>query len=202
MKIPEITPSLLDGAMTYSQYYTLVENLLADGKTTGPDQSEWLVAYAKLNLQRMKRIQKTVQIRPEVKDALNQAQRPLVWLCITEGWCGDAAQICGVLNAMAETRANTKFLVVLRDEHTALIDRFLTNGGRAIPIIILLDAETHDVLGHWGPRPDSLQTLVNECKTTLPKEEMIEKVHVWYTHDKTQTTQTDFLAVYEQAIAH
>ncbi len=200
MKIAEITPSLLDGAMTYSQYYTMIENLLHEGKTTGPDQSEFLVAYAKLNFQRMKRIQKTVQILPDIKAALNKSERSMIWLCITEGWCGDAAQICGVLNAMAETRANTKFLVVLRDENTALIDRFLTNGGRAIPIIVLLDAQTLDVLAHWGPRPTALQTLVNEWKTSLPKEEMIEKVHTWYAHDKTQTTQTDFLAIYEQAL--
>ena len=51
--------SYLDNSMTYSEYIKLIDDLLLDGKTTGPNQSEAMYGYAKLNRQRMHRLEKT-----------------------------------------------------------------------------------------------------------------------------------------------
>ena len=51
--------------------------------------------------------------------------------------------------------------IVLRDEHPEVMDRYLTNGSRSIPIVIALDEEFRE-LGHWGPRPRELQAWVME----------------------------------------
>lgn len=199
-QLPEITSELLESASTWAGYIALLERLMVDNKTTGPDQSEYILSYARLNLQRIRRIHKTVQVLPEVQQTAKQITQPLTLLFITEGWCGDAAQSLGVLEAIARLMPNTQVRVVLRDEHPDLIAHFLTNGGKAIPIVVLLDSQ-NNVLGHWGPRPALLQEQINKWKTEgFEKEQLIEQVHVWYTHDKTHTTQLDFLHTLQAAL--
>ena len=46
-------------ALSYAEYVELLEKLFAEGKTTGTNQSESMLEYAGLNLQRMRRISKT-----------------------------------------------------------------------------------------------------------------------------------------------
>jgi Thioredoxin len=200
--VPEITPALIASAMSWEDYTVLLTTLMEQNKTTGPDQSESMLSYAKLNLQRMKRIGKTTQLLPEVKASLAEITKPLTLLLITEGWCGDAAQSLGVIELMARTMPAAAVRVILRDEHTDVMDHFLTNGGRAIPIVVLLDPATNYVLGKWGPRPAVLQEQINNWKQQgLAKEQLIEQVHTWYAADKTQTIQLDFLKTLQQAIA-
>ncbi|MFT4031954.1 MAG: hypothetical protein QM669_06010 [Siphonobacter sp.] len=40
-------------AYTYEAYRNLIDDLLAEGKTTGPKQSEMYTKYTQLNVQRM-----------------------------------------------------------------------------------------------------------------------------------------------------
>jgi hypothetical protein len=192
-RFSEINTALLQSAMSWEDYNSLLERLMSENKTTGPDQSEYMLNYAKLNLQRMRRIAKTVSILPEIKTLLSGISRPLTLLCITEGWCGDAAQTLGVISTIAAEMPNASVKVILRDEHTDVIDHFLTNGGRAIPIVVLLDSTTLEVLGKWGPRPVALQLLMAGWKEQgMQKEQLIEQVHTWYAADKTRSTQHDF----------
>lgn len=188
--------------MSWNQYHELLIKLMEQDKTTGSDQSESMLNYARLNLQRMKRIAKTTVLQPEVKESLSLITKPLTLLIITEGWCGDAAQSLGVIDLMSREIPSADVRVILRDEHTDLMDHFLTNGGRAIPIVVVLDPETNMVLGKWGPRPQILQEKINEWKLQgLAKEQFIDQVHVWYTADKSTTVQLDFLAALQQAVA-
>ncbi|GAA3325280.1 hypothetical protein GCM10020331_056510 [Ectobacillus funiculus] len=64
-------------------------------------------------------------------------QHRLHFLTITEDWCGDAMMINPIIRKLAEA-ANIEMRVALRDADTDLIDRHLTNGGRAIPIIFVI----------------------------------------------------------------
>lgn len=90
-------------------------------------------------------------------------------LTITEDWCGDAMLNNPVIRRVAEA-AGLDMRAVLRDADTDLIDRYLTNGGRAIPVYILLDDAGH-VVGKWGPRAPELQELVVSKRATLPDKE-------------------------------
>ena len=40
--------------------------------------------------------------------------------------------------------------VILRDANPEVMDQYLTNGSRSIPIVIALD-ENFQEMGHWGP---------------------------------------------------
>ncbi|QHS24345.1 thioredoxin family protein [Virgibacillus sp. MSP4-1] len=90
----------------------------------------------------------------------------LHFLVITEDWCGDAMMINPVIRKLAEA-ADIEMRVTLRDEDTDLIDRHLTNGGRAIPIILILNEEGR-LIGKWGPRAPEVQQIVDEYRATLP----------------------------------
>jgi hypothetical protein len=80
-----------------------------------------------------------------------------------------------------------------RDEHLELMDRYLTNGARAIPIVIALD-EGFRELGHWGPRPAELQAWVLEHRPRVPKAELYPQVRRWYARDRGETTLREVLA--------
>ena len=90
-------------------------------------------------------------------------------LAITEDWCGDAMLNNPIIRRVAEA-ADLDMRAVLRDADTDLIDRYLTNGGRAIPIYVLLD-QAGQVVGKWGPRAPELQENVMNKRATLPDKE-------------------------------
>lgn len=90
-------------------------------------------------------------------------------LGITEDWCGDAMINNPIIRKIAEA-ANVEVRTVLRDMDTDLIDRYLTNGGRAIPMYLILN-ELGQVIATWGPRAPQLQQLVMDLRATLPDKE-------------------------------
>jgi hypothetical protein len=181
-------------AIDYNSYLALIRDLVSDGKTTGPNQSEDLVAYTKLNLQRMERLNKTIQLKPEMFNALKNIKEPQTWLVITEAWCGDAAQNIPLLAKLAETHPYIKLRLILRDENLELMDQFLTNGGRAIPILLMLNAK-QQVLYKWGPRPQKAQDMVEEYKKQPEQDFDTFKatLHGWYAKNKTEDQQNEFV---------
>lgn len=90
-------------------------------------------------------------------------------LAITEDWCGDAMMNNAILRRIAE-EGDIEVRTVLRDENEELIDQYLTNGGRAIPIYIFLN-EKGNVIGKWGPRAPQIQEYMTKGKSELPDAE-------------------------------
>ena len=177
--------------MDYQTYRALVDQLLLEGKSTS--EASYDLHYTKMNVQRMNRVDKTVSLTDDLISTINQLKDNYKFLVITEGWCGDAAQIIPVFNKIATAslgRIDLKF--VLRDKNLSLIDAHLTNGGRAIPVLIVLNESADQVLATWAPRPQVLQDLLKEWKketTEMPI--LAEKLHGWYAKDKTQSTQEE-----------
>lgn len=195
-----ITPELLTQALPYPAYRALADARFAEGRTTSDDpryNTPQMLEYAALNLKRMTRLERQPPLDPATIAAAQALPRPLTGLVLTESWCGDAAQIVPVLHRIAEaSNGRLSLRLLLRDEHPAVMDAFLTNGGRAIPKLILLDPETLRVLGTWGPRPAPAQTLVLEARAAGESyEERNTKLHTWYAQDKTATTQAEVRAL-------
>jgi hypothetical protein len=187
--------AIAKNGLSYQAYRKLVEKLLSENKATGPNQSDELVAYSSLNQTRMNRLDKKTKIDPELQRQLQGIQRKQLWLVISEGWCGDAAQNLPVINQMTELSENIDLRIVLRDENLELMDKYLTNGGRSIPKLIVIDTQNEEVLGTWGPRPKTAQAMVVEFKNTNPNapySELSEQIHLWYARDRSQTIQGEF----------
>ena len=180
--------------LTYSEYRELIDSLLAKNHTTGADNSEAMVHYSKMNVQRMNRVDKTVQLNETFTEAISAVKNKYHLLVISEGWCGDAAQIVPLFKKLTEHAPDHFDLrLVLRDTNLPLIDAHLTNGGRAIPIVLVLD-EQGELITKWGPRPAILQELLQEWKKEIPDMFAVaEKLHLWYAKDKTQTTQSELI---------
>lgn len=197
MLYKEINSEIIENAYSYSSYRALLDELMADHKTTGPNQEDWIIDYAKLNIARMKKWEKSSKILDMAKIKLGEIKHPQIWLSISEGWCGDAAQIVPIIEQLAANQPLVQHKIILRDEHLDIMDLFLTNGGRAIPIILILDANNLNVLGHWGPRPSAAQNIMNQLKSNpnLKKEDLMEELHAWYAKDKAIQIQEEFIKV-------
>lgn len=197
-ELTHVPQSYIDRSQTYPIYLANAHKDFVKGLSTYPGEyTPEVKHYEEMNLRRMDRLGENTQLLPELKEALANFGKKQIWLALTETWCGDAAQNLPIVHLMAEQSPNIEFKVLLRDQNPELMDRFLTNGGRAIPIVIFLEAESLKILGHWGPRPAEAQQLIVDFKAKHPdsKREMAEEVQKWYAKDKAQRIQEEFLAL-------
>lgn len=182
--------------MDYAAYRALVDQVVAAGATTGPEQSEKRIIATKLNQARMRRLDKTVQLSAALVDALHRTI-PQTWIVISEAWCGDAAQNLPALATMANEAPHITMRILLRDEHLDLMDRYLTGGSRSIPKLIAVDALGQELFT-WGPRPEEPHRMVLANKALpmaeqMPYEQLTETVHRWYNADHTAALQQEIL---------
>jgi len=188
----------LQNAMDYITYRKLIDTLLLEGKTTGSNQSASLTEYAKLNVVRMKRVDKTIQILSDLQEIIEAIDYEQTWVVITEGWCGDAAQSVPVFYALSKLNAMVNLQLILRDENLELMDKYLTNGSRSIPKLIVARTENLEEIFNWGPRPQHLQKIFYQLRAKdMAYMEIAEQIHTWYFKDKTITIQQELLALFE-----
>lgn len=193
----EIIQNALQNSFSYTEYRKLASDLVAQGKPTGHDHSEALAQFATLNETRMNRLEKTITIDADVQLKLQNISNNYIWLVLAESWCGDAAQILPVINKMSAVSNALQLKIVLRDDNDLLMQQFLTNGGKAIPKIIILDAQTLNVVADWGPRPQGAKQLILDYKATHGTVDEAAKIELqkWYLHDKGVAIQHEILEI-------
>ena len=189
-----ILKNSLSNSLSYPEYRNLVTTLFTNGSVTGKEQLDSLLHYTKLNEARMNRLDKTIKVVDDVKLNLINLDKKYTWLVISEGWCGDAAQILPILNKMSEVTDNVNLRIVLRDENSDLINQFLTNGSKSIPIVIILE-EDLKVINTFGPRPNAAKTIVEEYKLKNGSIDETLKIELqkWYLADKGFSTQREIV---------
>lgn len=187
-------------AMNYSEYNKLFEDLVVQEKTTGEETPE-KVEYTKLNFTRTKRLDKTAKIDSQYATVFENMETPQTWLVISEPWCGDAAQTLPFLNKISEVSDKINLKVVLRDDNIELMDHFLTNGSRSIPMVIMID-ENYEVLQQWGPRSRAATKLVEDYKKEHGKVDDVLKsnIQIWYNKDKGESILKDLSILIEEGI--
>lgn len=195
-----INQELIEDSFTYRQYRQLIDKRLERGRTTSDKDSEEILEYTRMNVRRMNRLDDQVTLNTSLQEKLENLDDSWIWLVITEGWCGDAAQNIPAINKMAEVASNIELRFILRDENPEIMDQYLTNGSRSIPKLICLDAESLEQIGTWGPRPSSIQEKAMEWKDDpeISMEEWAEKLHKYYADDKTEELQQEFEELIEE----
>ncbi len=190
-----IIENALDNSFSYLEYRQLVSKLISEGKSTGHNQTEALLHYSELNETRMNRLEKTLKVPQELTEKLNNLTKDYIWLTISEGWCGDAAQIIPILHKLEEASNKVELKLVLRDDNDELMQLFLTNGSKSIPKVIILEKETKEVITSWGPRPEPARKLISDYKAQhgVVDEPIKIELQKWYLHDKGLTTMKELV---------
>lgn len=193
----QVIQTVINSALTYSEYLEHVEEEL-----TKPAETEEELAmqnYTKLNATRIKRLDNTQEIPEEVKQSIQAISKKLDWIVLTEAWCGDAAQLVPVLNKLQELNSNIDMKILLRDSNLELMDRYLTNGGRSIPKLLVYDPEAEKVVGTWGPRPTGATKLMADYKAAhgVIDDEVKKQLQQWYNKDKGNGAMQDILNLHE-----
>ncbi len=186
----------LENSIPYLQYRVLVESHVINNSNTGAEVTEDLAGYTALSHQRMKRLDKTTKLPADVKEFLSNFNKDIMFLTITESWCGDAAQTIPVIEKIAKA-GDIQHRLVLRDENEELMNHFLTNGNKSIAKLIVLDKETKKPLATWGPRPSLATALVTKEKEKKGElsPEFKQELQSWYNKDKGQNTVEDLTAI-------
>ena len=182
-------------SISYADYRDKVSELFKNGKVSGNEQSESLLHYTQLNEARMNRLDKTISISDAVSDELNGLRNHYYWLVLSEGWCGDAAQLLPIFNKMAICTDKIELKILFRDENESLMNFFLTNGGKAIPKVLILEKNNLELKGIWGPRPEGASKLIKSYKQQygVVDETAKTELQLWYLHDKGLSTQRELL---------
>jgi hypothetical protein len=147
--------------------------------------------YRRLNVQRMNRVLKTFVPSSDTTAVMQSITTPQLWMVITEDWCGDSSQSLPVLAVIAALSPNVTFSIIDRDIHLDIMDRYLTNGSRGIPKLVVFDANGNE-LWMWGPRPQVAQNLfVEQRQAGIEKETIYAAMHAWYAKDGGRTVEQE-----------
>ncbi|GAA4442579.1 thioredoxin family protein [Pontibacter saemangeumensis] len=204
MEILNTTGHPLVNPLRYDVYKNIVDALVQQQSTTGEEQTAERIGFTRLNQQRMKRVEKQFSLLPELREQLHQHQPRWNWRVLVEAWCGDGAQLLPAIAAIAAEAPGIELTVLLRDENPQLMDTCLTNGSRAIPILICEDAETGERVFTWGPRPKAIQEKAQQFKAGNPgadHEAFVLQLHTWYAKDRSEALQQDLLKKLQQVFA-
>ena len=156
----------------------------------------------KLNLHRMTRIEKHYSVSEELKNLILRIDKPQTWMIISETWCGDSAQNIPFLAKMARANSNINLKIVLRDAHPEIMDLYLTNGTRSIPILVAFD-ESGEELFRWGPRPYEAIKLFESLKAAgIEKAVRLEKLHLWYGRNRGKNLESEFITALKLSVTH
>lgn len=189
-----ISKKVFTSGLSYLDYRQLIDNLLAEGKTSGSNHSEAYINYTKMNVTRMNRVDKTGKISTEMEALINNIQKPQVWVAITEAWCGDASQSIPYIAKLADLNPLIELKLIFRDENPEVMDEYLTEGARSIPKLIGLSKDLEEELFTWGPRPKYLQDRLKAYKKDpqgLSSKQFSEGTYLWYARDRNKAIEQE-----------
>lgn len=178
-------------AVSFEEYLKKAEESLSHPKT---DVEKEYREYYELGIQRMHRMSKIY--KPDTKQAAALALKNFNGkiLIISEPWCGDASQAIPVVYRFFR---KIEIRITYRDQQPSLIDDFLTNGARSIPIVVFLD-EKFQVINSWGPRPEFGKKLFlkhKENPALFSEEQLHNDLQVYYAKNKGFDTVEEMLAL-------
>ncbi len=171
-------PSLIESGLTYAAYKQHINDTLAQPPVD--DEAAKLRPRMLENIAFMNVYDQTYVVSDNLRDTIENAPDS-IWLVIAKGWCTDAAFSVPMMAAIEwALPKKIQLRIFLRDDNLELIDANLTNGGRSIPKLIVLDKDLEE-MASWGPCPADLITQVTAWKEEgLTMKQIIPKMHAWH----------------------
>lgn len=178
-----------DEAVSYNDYLKQAGEILGNPRN---EQDKEFAEYYRLGIQRMNRMYDKYIPNADQVEKLAQKKFGGKILIISEAWCGDASQVIPVVVKFFE---QFEVKITYRDQEPSLIDQYLTNGGKSIPVVIFLD-ENYNELAHWGPRPQAGAKLFlkhKENPEAYPKEDFYVDLQTYYAKNRGLDTVEELL---------
>ncbi len=177
--------------MDFHSYLIYFQNILADPAHLPPYNNPDYLNYTRLNWSRVNRWLKTGTLSDDIKTAAGKITQPQHWIIITEPWCGDAAHIVPFLHKITQLNPLITAEYELRDSVPFRINQYLTNGGKAIPKLVIKDRSGTN-LATWGPRPADCQLIYSSLTARKADFETIKhELQKWYNNDRGRETQRE-----------
>jgi len=181
--------------MNFSAYQEYFQSIIDDPNPAAPYDNPVYIDYTRLNWSRMNRWLKVGVLSDELKETVSKLTTPQNWIVITEPWCGDAAHIVPFFQLITLWNPLVVVDYQLRDSAPFLINAHLTNGGKAIPKLVIIDEKGHD-LATWGPRPVECQALYTRLTAEKADFETVKtELQKWYNNDKGRLIQQELNAL-------
>ena len=176
--------------MNWNEYMSKFDEILDGTNRNEPYDQKVYQEYVKLNQSRINRWLKKDIMTDEMKSVMASIDKPQKWVLITEPWCGDAAHSTPALYMISELSDKVELEIQLRDVDSE-IDNYLTNGGKAIPKLIVRDEDGNDLFT-WGARPAACQEMVIGMKDMkLSSQDKTMRIQQWYNKNKGVTIQEE-----------
>lgn len=173
-----------DKGISFEEYFKRTEETTTKNEAELPAEEKEKLEYYRLGLQRMSRMLKVYRSEANQVKTLEEKNFKGKLLIISEGWCGDASQSVPAISLFFKGKNEVR--IIYRDENPELIDQFLTNDTRSIPIALILN-EKNEAIAHWGPRPAYGIELLKKHKDTpeaYPKSQFYNDLQVYYAKNK------------------
>jgi hypothetical protein len=181
--------------MTFEAYLKLTEAIIEKSAEGYDYANEDIIHYTQLNHSRMKRWLKVYEPNPDIVTTIKSINTFQNWILISEPWCGDAAHIVPIIYKLSLLNQNIKLDIQLRDQPPFLIDAYLTNGGKSIPILVIRNENNEDI-AVWGPRPKGAKELFANLKAQEATFETIKvELQNWYNNNKAEQISKEILAL-------
>ena len=199
--MPELNTSIINSVLTYNEFVNEFNRQISVSDiNTLNDYDKSFYDYRKLNFQRSSRLEKTFIPTDETKQLFSKINQQQKWIVITESWCGDSAQNLPVIAKLAQLSGLIEFKIVLRDSNLEFMDLHLTNGGRAIPKLIVFD-ENDNKIFQWGPRPVEAQNLFTRFKNDgIAKPDINKELHLWYGRNRGKEVEREIYELLKSTI--
>lgn len=199
--MPELNTSIINSVLTYNEFvHEFTRQISVSDINTLNDYDKSFYDYRKLNFQRSSRLEKTFIPTDETKQLFSEITQQQKWIVITESWCGDSAQNLPVIAKLAQLSGLIEFKIVLRDSNLEFMDLHLTNGGRAIPKVIVFDENDNEIF-QWGPRPVEAQNLFTRLKNDgMPKPDINKELHLWYGRNRGKEVEREIYELLKSTI--
>lgn len=198
----DFTAQYLQKSLSYEEYLSRLEKIAAVADPLSlPENDRQYFPYYRLNYQRTRRIHKSYRPSEQLTRILSSIRERQLWLVITEPWCGDSAQILPYISEMARVNDKIELRVISRDEHPEVMDRYLTNGKRAIPKLVAFDRNGGELFT-WGPRPEEAAEVYRQAlEAGLEKAEINAKLHLWYGRNRGRALDKEFVDLYARKLS-
>ncbi len=184
-------------AITYNK---LFDDIIEGEINTAPYDNPEYINYVKLNKSRSKRWDKRGDLTEELKKVVGNIQEEQTWIMISEPWCGDAAHSAPMIQKISAINDKITLEIQLRDSNSE-IEKYLTNGGKAVPKLIVRDKAGKDIFT-WGPRPKGAQELVlaQKNREDLTTVEKYTNILQWYIKDDGISIQEEIVKSIKKAV--